>query len=311
MLNFGGRTCVRIPICSHDIVDKELWRNWRKTVMQILNCTSASTLSAYFGHHHKSFKQTAIGLREEKKEDIFVAKAMKHGELNEDNAKRAYIEAMGDGKILNSGEKSTVYAFLPMPATSYKSKPTFIMTTPDMVIKRDNAKEIVEFKCPYFEIFTRKLRKNRTIAQLAYDFYTKNPMGKEGSFLQGAIYGMCEEAELINVVYYFTDTTENVAIVIYTYDIGLVLMENMIVDAAFRAEHEMSQPEIKYKTKPKDKQRLTQVMVETFVYCNAFYKDEEHTEWTNMLEEQCPEECEEDRPEIPREISCRSPGIPT
>jgi hypothetical protein len=309
MAGFACPTSVRLPICTYKIVDKALWREWRKTTMNLLKCSSASTLSAFFGHHHKSFKQTAM-TAEDQKEDVFVAKAMRHGELNEDNAKRAYIEVMGACKILNNGQTSTVYGLL--PHANYRQKPAFIMTTPDMIIKRGSIREVVEFKCPYFEIFTRKLRKNRTIQQIALDFCTKNPMGKEGSFLQAAIYGMCEpDIELINVVYYFTDTTENVAIVIYTYDAALQLCEDMVTDAAFKVEHEMSQPEINYKTKSKDKEKLTRTMAEAFCVLNAFYKDETHTEWTNMLEEDCPEECEQDRPEIPGEISCWSPRAST
>lgn len=290
---------VRFPVCRFPVgTDKQRWRDRRKQTIGLLRCSTASTLSSFFGHSYTSFHNALLELKTEKRPDIFTAKAMSHGEKTEDEAKNAYLWVDTEVTVLCSGEESTVHGFL--KAGHSEEFPAFIMTTPDMIVKRGKHKEIVEFKCPYFEIFTKKLRKERTIERIVLDFYQKHPMGVESSFLQASIYALCEpEVTIVNVVYYFTDGTDNAGMIIYTYDTSQVFeFDEMIISAAARVSHEM-QSDDRPRTKTHDKRKLTQSMCNAF-YVHSIYHKDENNEWVRLNEETT-DHSEEDGPEVPRE----------
>lgn len=244
----------------------------------------------------------------EKAPEPLAVKAMKHGEDNEPEARKNYCLIEKDIKEIGNGDKTTIVGFVD---SSVKSMvPVFIMLTPDMIIDRGGEREIVEFKCPYFEIFMSKNRKNRTIKQIAKDFLLKFPNGKEGSFMQASVYALCtgDDISWIHTVYYFNDTTEDKAMIVFTYDIALwPFLEDMVITAAATVQFELQQEpgDIKYRTKPKDKLKLTQAMQRTFFESRIYYLDETCTTWQSLNEE-TPNNSEEDRPEEPREKSSGS-----
>lgn len=294
----------RFPVCSHTIVDKEVWRNWRKEMIQSLKCATASTISSYYGHHYTSFRQTMLDTLIDKQPEPMAAKAMKHGEDNEPKAKMAYLKIMSDVTVYSDGQVTDITGIVPICANSTKA--TFIMTTPDMIIKRDEKREIVEFKCPYFEIFMSKNRKNRTIEQIARDFLIKYPYGKEGSFMQATVYGLCAgDIECVNVVYYFNDGTDDEALVVYSYEISQILnLEDVVVDAAAKIQHELSQEpgDIRYRTKPRDKAALTSIMKRAYYDSSIYCFDDM---WKS-LDEDASNNSEENGPHEPGEVSSGS-----
>ena len=154
-----------------------------------------------------------MSLYSERARNVFAEKAMKHGEDFEQSAKDAYLEISPDARLESNGDFSKIFGFLNLK----ENTPHFLMMTPDMIIKRGKQREIVEFKCPYFDVHVKKHRRNRIIKDIARDYLKNSPMGKELSFLQSAIYSLCEDTEMFNVVYYFTDGTEDKAMVIYSY----------------------------------------------------------------------------------------------
>jgi hypothetical protein len=294
---------IRFPVRAYDIGDKFEWRAWRRQAVDFMRCSTASMLSSYFGHHYSSFNTTVNDMRNDKQSNVFAAKAMKHGEDTEDAAKLAYLTIDTEVVVCNNGEASYITGFVEYGGGP--SPPSFIMTTPDMVIRRGKTTEIVEFKCPYFEIFTSKLRKNRTIKQIVLDYFEKHPMGKESSFLQASVYALCEPGtSIINVVYYFTDTTDDAGMIVYTYNTSQVYeFDGMIIRAAARVSHELGLPEggSKYRTSSSDKKWLTAAMCNAFYSHSMFIKDE-HNQWIRLKEE-ASDYSEGDGPEIPREES--------
>lgn len=294
---------IRFTINTYRIDDKEAWREWRKKTIGSLQCATASTIGAYFGHHYSSFKQTLAETFTPKEPDAFAKRAMAHGETNEDYAKREYLTIIGNKhKILCNGEESRITAFVHKNANISDA---CLMTTPDMIIKLGRSKEIVEFKCPYFEIFLPKTRNNRTIPQIAWDFLERFPNGKEASFIQGSVYALCEgDVNIVNVVYFFTDTTENIAMVIYTYDISRVMfMEDYIIDAAVKINLELKKDSSAYRTKTQDKIKISAALRNSCIDSKVYYRNEEH-EW--VLYEQPKDESKSQRPDEPREESTGS-----
>lgn len=296
---------IRFPVTSYKTSNKEVWREWRRKVSSVLFCATASTISSFYGHHYSSFRQTMLDTLVEKTPEPMAARAMKHGETEEISAKFAYEMINQDATVLESGEYTNVTGFV--DSRQKHSNATFIMTTPDMVISRGGKKEIVEFKCPYFEIFMSKNRKNRTIQTIAEDFALKHEYGKEGSFLQGAIYALCDDISIVNIVYYFTDGTENKAMLIYTYDVDrIAALEDMVIDSAARIAHELQQEpgDIRYRTRPEDKRKLTRAMETAYLEKKIYFYDDHSGTWgSETLDEQTSNDSEEDGPEEPREIS--------
>lgn len=291
---------IRFPVNRYPTADKAAWVEWRKSALSLLHCSSASVLSSFFGHHYSSFQATITELKTENPaRNIFTQKSMLHGASTEQRAKNDYLSIDTEVVVIDNGEESKIHGYLRV--NEPQVPPVFIMTTPDMIVKRGKCKEIVEFKCPYYEIHTKKLRNNRTIRQIALDFCEKYPMGKESPFLQAATYALTEpDIVLANVVYYFTDGTDDAALIMYTYDLSQVYeFDRMVLDAAARISHELQKDVVECRTSSGDKKKLTTAMCNAFYSVLTFVKNEQN-DWVH-LEEESHDDSETDGPEIPGE----------
>jgi hypothetical protein len=266
MINIG-------KVLDYPIVCKEAWRDWRKEISSLLKCASASMVSAYYGHHYDSYKKTLtnhICNVEPCTGFSLLDQAKLHGEMKEPIAKRAYMEINKhlSPKVIDNGEKTHIVTMVDMSGYA-----AFMMCTPDLIVEVNKQIEVVEFKCPYFEIKNSELRANRSIGKIAEDFAFKHKYGKESSFIQSMIYAVfCANTKHFSTFYYITDDIDE-SIVVYKYEIpDLQDAASIIMRAAEDIKYNLAKEpgDIKARTRTQDKRNMTKRMAEwhtgTFIY---------------------------------------------
>ena len=294
---------VRIEIGSHSIKDRTEWRAWRAKAIEVTRCATASTMSAFFGHHYTSFRAAMLENFGSHAEDNHLAAAAKaHGENTEEEAKREFIQVSERPcAILCDGETSKIHLCMNVERLAS----AVIMTTPDMIVRFGNHKEVIEFKCPYFELRMPKMRKNRTVFQIANDYQLKNQHGKPSSFLQAAVYAYVEgDITRTRVCYYFTDDVEQ-AMLIYRYNLedNYDEVERCILQSADKINTELGKEpgDIKYRTLTSDKLFIQRLMTACCVKAELYNLSDLGTWEHCVLYEKTPNGSEEKRPEEPRE----------
>lgn len=217
-----------VHLATCQVGERDVWLEWRNDRKTI---PTSSLLSSYFGYGFTSLDKTIrekLSINPEpvpkKKKsnfsEYFSSKAKEHGSKYEVKAKQAfwnYVNTCEEEFILmeiDNGETSSHSI-----VTAYGIS-TEVVTTPDLIveyeIKKTNTrgKMIVEFKCPYQCIVARG---DKSVFEVARDFFRNNPKGKENSFIQAATYALVHGADIVRTVYYFTDTVDEEYIVVYTY----------------------------------------------------------------------------------------------
>ena len=231
-------------------------------------------VSAFYGHHYESYQKTLINhvsdVIEPEHEFSMVEQAKLHGEMKEPIAKRAFLEIKKhlSPKVLDNGENTHV-----MVMVDYAGYAAFMMCTPDMIVDIGGEKQVIEFKCPYFEIKNGEMRKNRSIGKIASDFGFKHKHGKESSFIQAMIYAIfCAGTQNFTTMYYFTDDIDE-SVVMYNYHIPNIDDAKILIQrAAIDIKHNLAKEpgDIKVRTLTRDKQQMTKRMAEchtnTFIY---------------------------------------------
>jgi len=296
---------LRLKVLEYPIVDREAWRDWRRVIANNLQACSASMISGFFGHNYVSYKATLLehkGVAPARDQWQMADTAKKHGEDNEPNAKRAFTEIVkrryGAFSLLDNGE-NTYLSMIADLKLGVDSSTSFIMWTPDMIAQSMGTKYVVEFKCPYFELYSPALRKSRTILQIASDYLGKYKVGRESSFLQALVYAYFAETETFMTCYYFTDTISE-AMIVYKYrivDVGDA--SRSIFRAAWNIKQELAKEpgDIKARTSSLDKKWMTRFMEKCFSE-SFIYRCTEKGKWV-QLNEESPDNSEEDGPEEP------------
>lgn len=262
-------------VLEYPIADRTAWRAWRSVISKTLCCASASMISSYYGHHYTSYKQTLVDHVSDKQETGWdmADRAKYHGETKEKFAKEAYLDIMKaqSPKVLEDGEHTKLFVMTKENRQTASVDALFLMTTPDMKVetfstlaeeKEVICDRIVEFKCPYFELFNPNLRNDRTVKQIAEDFAKKYPHGKEGSFLQALTYTITEACMEFSTCYYFTDDIDT-SVVIYDYTTDDVEREfDFIWTAAADIKTQLSKEpgDIKARTLSANKTRMSKLM---------------------------------------------------
>lgn len=301
---------LRLPVLEYPVAS-ESWREWRRFVANHLLSCSASMITGYFGHNYVSYKQTLIQHMCDPVptgEWQMADAAKKHGTDNEEAAKRAFIDTMREysPRVLEDGQHTKLSLLYDMNV----KKTAFMMTTPDMILNltyptrpATPIKTVVEFKCPYFELFTPSLRNNRSVTLVASDFWYKHQFGRENSFLQALTYAITEGVNDFYTCYYFTDTV-NEAMVVYRYTIRNEEFFGDIYEAALDIkEHLTKEPgDIRVRSTTVNKRRATRIMKLYWVaYDILEYKED--GEWHSLCDDSSDEEpsddSEGDGPHVP------------
>lgn len=224
----------------HSPVGMKTWKDFRYLYRR---CPSASTLSAGFGVGYGTLNAAvrkhieSPDVSEQRELDIsdFATRAMLHGTENEDEAKKQYLKFYPEFEHVRHDSTEEITDVISITRTAkgenkenIQPETTRVIVTPDLIATDNKSGEriVVEFKCPFFEIFQPNRRHNRTIALICEEFTEKNPYGKTNSFIQSAVYCFVYGLKKFRTVYYFTDG-EDASMAVFTYTINDHLMDTL------------------------------------------------------------------------------------
>ena len=298
-----GKSFFTVKLATQSTKNLEKWRAWRKTLTRELQACSASTIAAFYGHHYESYSKTLKDMLIDKEEDAECWQmgnvAKKHGEDKEPLAKQALMDCIKTpANIILNGETTTVYNIIYSPEQS-----ALLMATPDMIVDCDGGRVVVEFKCPYFELYSPSLKKSRSVTKVATDYMFKHRHGRENSFLQAFTYATLENIKHFYVCYYFTDDITE-AMVMYCYEIKNEGDENVIAMAALEIQKQLSKEpgDINCRTLSSDKKMISNLVKTSFVYSMVAELQDDGM-W-HSLDEYPSDYSKEKGPEIPWKPCC-------
>lgn len=197
------------------------WLSYRDSLPLSLTGSGVGTI---FGCGHETLNKYIHGKLspniKEKQFNQFEESAKDHGRFCESYAKECFLEVKHDNDssviLFNGSFTMEVHSSIEIiQDEEKKSYEIIVLCTPDMVLKNGT---IVEFKCPYSIIFDK--RANGDMKKCGRMFMEKNPVGKEGAFLQAYLYAIVMGYTKVTTCFFFWDRTDSKAsLVIYEYEI--------------------------------------------------------------------------------------------
>ena len=236
---------------------------------------------------------------------------MLHGTTMEPKAKEAFWKYLNHlstknkhfYKQVSSGEWSDRSKIV------YAEEKSEIISTPDCLFLYNEwmhaGLAVAEFKCPYKCVISRK---DKALIQVVTEFLKENPRGKVNAFVQASTYSLVHSANMIMVVFYFTDTVEEEYIVVYSYTPTPSLFEE-IFDAIIASNTALEELEMRKNSDRKFKPfrspmgvqgKISELMTKCLRDTPLIY-DVRNSE-TIYLDEECTDEGESSGPHIPGEI---------
>lgn len=249
------------------------WNRWRKEHRDV---PTSSLLSSYFGYGYQSYQKTLldkINDKEEEEDEDEIAKpfnfknsALKHGVTNEPKAKESYLtylqnyeRGVKNLKIKFNGEYTTLFKII------LDTSKTSVLATPDFIVEVNGEERIVEFKCPYYVVLTKK---DSTLSQVALEYSLRYPYGRENSFIQSAVYAMLYNCKDFHTVYYFGNDADEEIIIIYKYILLGDVVED-IIEAITQTEKDLNtlktEKNVKFRSKTTLRKKIHKQMQDQFV----------------------------------------------
>lgn len=175
------------------------------------NYLFVSDLSTYFGYGYQSLNKF---LNEKQQPNQWTENAMLHGKTTEPECVsqlREFYEQSNIDPIKLVHNKITSIVKI----TSTFTDDIYLAGTPDVFLKTDHEKSVIEIKCPF-----NYANRFETTKKWAVAFALKYPRGYENAFIQALAYAVMFGTKYLKTCFYFKkNETEERTALIYDFEV--------------------------------------------------------------------------------------------